>query len=116
MPKFCSTNRSAAIEDEAKPRFMTDFRKIYFPKKNNFPTAKSPIIFNFQLSIQSMQIRVQKNIFRVQISPHRIPLPIHHQLAPLHPSRGIAQEIDADIGELPKNCMVSEYSKKAGDN
>ena len=37
---------------KAKRRFIIDLRKIYFPpKKNNFPTVKSPIIINYPLSI-----------------------------------------------------------------
>ena len=31
-PKISSIKRSAKIEDEAKPKFMIDLRKIYFPQ------------------------------------------------------------------------------------
>ena len=88
---------------------MIDLRKIYFPQK---PTSSH---LNYQLSIinsksssvQSVQIRVQKNIFRVQISPRRIP-PIHHQIAARHPSRGIAQEIAASIGNVIRVTKVKQ--------
>ena len=51
--KICFTKRFAAIEDEAKSRFMTDLaslnaehlRKIYFPKKT-LPHTEIP---NYQL-------------------------------------------------------------------
>ena len=83
---------------------MTDLRKIYFPQK---PTSSH---LNYQLSIVNYQFQIllrpiranpcsKKHIFRVQISPRRIP-PIHHQIASCHPSRGIAQEIDASIGNV----------------
>ena len=42
-------------------------------------------------------VRHKKN--QCEISPRRIP-PIHHQITSRHPSRGIAQKIDAGVGEI----------------
>ena len=49
----------------------------------------------------------KKHIFRVQISSRRIS-PIHHQITPRHPSRGIAQEIDAGVGNVVGVAKVKQ--------
>ena len=68
----------AAIEDEAKPRFMTDLCKIYFPKKTLHHTE----IPNSQLSIINFPLNSLPSILHPPHQPRK-----HLPWAALHKRR-----------------------------